>query len=187
MRAVLVQVPESLLEQRRRTGMHRFDERWEGVWHLVPTASAAHGILGAALYEVLAPVARRLGLQPFFDGTGLYRTIDDYRVSDQQYVRPEVVTDRGTGPGADLVVELRSPDDETYAKLDWYAGMSVREVLVVDVETRVPQLFVTVDGRPLAVLPGEDGAVRSQVLGVTFTVVGGPRLRVGTPSGDAEV
>lgn len=187
MRGVLVEVPESLLEDRRRTGMDRFDEQWEGVWHLVPTASAAHGRLGRDLFKVLVGVAERLGLEAFYDGTGLHRSIDDYRVPAQQYVRPEVVSDRGTGLGADVVVELRSPDDETYTKLDWYAAMDVREVLVIDVATRVPRLFVTVDGRPLAVLPDEGGTVRSQVLGVTFGVVAGPRLRVGTPVGTADV
>jgi Uma2 family endonuclease len=37
---------------------------------------------------------------------------------------------------AEVVVELRSPDDETYAKLDWYARLGVGQVLVVDVATR---------------------------------------------------
>ncbi len=32
---------------------------------------------------------------------------------------------------ADLVVEVRSPDDESYAKLDFYAAKGVREVLVL--------------------------------------------------------
>lgn len=174
MRGVLVEIPEALLEERRRTGTHRFDELWAGEWHLVPTASTAHGRLGRELFKVLEPAARRVGLEGFFDGTGLYRTPDDYRVPDQQYVRPVVVADRGTGPGADFVVELRSPDDESYAKLDWYAQMDVREMLVVDVTTRVPRLFAGVDRQPLLVQPDDAGAVRSSVLGVTFSAVSGP-------------
>lgn len=180
MRGVLVEVPQSLLDERRRSGMDRFDELWDGELHMAPAASSAHGMLGGSLYELLAPIARARGLQPFFDGTGLYRTAQDYRVPDQQYVRPETVTDRGSGEGADLVVELRSPGDESFAKLDWYAAIHVRELLVVDVATREVHLFAGVDGRPVLVGPDADGVVRSRVLGVGFTTVDGPALRVHT-------
>ena len=187
MRGVLLEVPQALLDERRRTGMDRFDELWDGEWHLVPTASTAHGRLGRELFKVLEPAAERLGLEGFFDGTGLYRTPEDYRVPDQQCLRPEVVTHRGTSRGADLVVELRSPDDESYVKLDWYAAMDVREMLVIDVETRVPRVFAGIDRQPMLAQPDDTGAVRSTVLGVTFAPVPGPRLRVVSALGVAEL
>lgn len=187
MRGVLVEVPESLLEERRLTGMDAFDELWDGELHMAPTASSAHGRLGRDLFLVLEPEARRRGLESFFDGTGLYRTAHDYRVPDQQYVRPETVTDRGTGEGADLIVELRSPGDESFAKLDWYAALQVREMLVVDVATREVHLFAGVDGRPVLVGPDANGVVRSRVLGVGFTTVDGPALRVHTDQGVSDL
>lgn len=180
---MLLEVPEALLEERRRTGAAKLDELWEGVWHFVPTASSAHGALNSDMHLVLGPEAKRQGLRPFADGTGLYRAADDYRVPDQQYVRPEIVSTRGTERGADLVVELRSPNDETYEKLAWYAAMGVREILVVDVATREVELFAGIDGRPVRVAPDADGTVRSRVLGVAFRTVPGPRLAVTTADG----
>ena len=39
MRAVMLDVPESLLDERRRLGLDVFDEVWEGVLHMVPPPS----------------------------------------------------------------------------------------------------------------------------------------------------
>lgn len=187
MQGVLLEVPEALLEQRRRTGVDRFDECWDGVLHMPPPPNELHGSFGTDLLFVLVPIARRRGLRPYGDGTGLFRSGDDYRVPDQQYVRPEQRSARGVELPAELVVELRSPHDETYAKLDWYAAGGVREVLIVDPPTRAVELFVLRDGRLLPLSPDADGAVRSAVLGVTFRTAAGPVLRVEWEGGSAEV
>ena len=42
MRAVMLDVPESLLDERRRQGLDVFDEVWEGVLHMVPPPSGEH-------------------------------------------------------------------------------------------------------------------------------------------------
>jgi len=35
MRAVLVNASDSMVEERRRLGIDKHDERWEGEWHFV--------------------------------------------------------------------------------------------------------------------------------------------------------
>ncbi|MGI9120683.1 MAG: hypothetical protein ACR2G7_11290 [Acidimicrobiales bacterium] len=42
MRAVLLEAPQSLLEERRRLGLDIFDEMWEGVLHMVPPPGGPH-------------------------------------------------------------------------------------------------------------------------------------------------
>ena len=97
--------------------------------------------------------------------TGLFRSADYYRVPDLVFCRAEHVSDRGA-EGADLVVALRSPGDETYAKLDFYASLGVREVLVVHPADRTVELFRLVDTRLLPVSADADGGLRSDVLDV---------------------
>ncbi|MGH8906474.1 MAG: Uma2 family endonuclease [Egibacteraceae bacterium] len=152
MRAILLDVPETLLAERRQRGVDRFDEVWDGVLHMVPPPRAAHQEISAELFVVLRPIAQALGLRSFFV-TGLFRTADDYRVPDQLYCRPESLSDRGA-ECAELVVEIRSPGDESYGKLDWYAARGVREVLVAHPKGRRVELLRSVGGRLLPVTAG---------------------------------
>ncbi len=185
-KAVLVDVPAALLRERRQTGADKADEMWDGVLHMVPPASALHQRVASQLHRVLAPLAEARGLVAFYE-TGLFRSDDDYRVPDQLYVRPELVTRRGVEGPADLVVELRSPNDETDDKIDWYAARGVRELLVIEPAERRVELLGHVEGRLAPVPPDEDGSVQSEVLGVRLTPAPGPRLVVRWPAGQADV
>ena len=42
MKAVIPNVPEPLLDWRKRTGAERWDEMWEGVLHMRPTPNRDH-------------------------------------------------------------------------------------------------------------------------------------------------
>lgn len=137
MRAVMLEVPEHLLEERRRLGIDRFDEVWDGVLHMVPPPSARHQRLIHELGGVLLPLAKAKGLVAMHEA-GLYRPDaegTDYRVPDLVYARPEHVRERGVEGRAELVVEVLSPGDETYDKIAFYAEMGVQELLVVDSAT----------------------------------------------------
>lgn len=167
MRAVLLEVPEPMLDERRRLGLDGRDEMWDGVVHLVPPPGGRHQRLGSALLVVLDPLARRRGLVVSYE-TGLFRRDDDYRVPDLVVYRPEQESERGA-EGAELVIELRSSGDETYAKLDFYAAVGVREVLVVHPGDRRVELFRLVGNRLLPVSADVEGGVRSDVLALTCT------------------
>jgi Uma2 family endonuclease len=114
----------------------------------------------------------------------VYRADDDYRVPDQLYARPDQLSDRGAEPAAVVVVEILSPGDETYDKLDWYAAGGVDEVLVVDPESRRAEVFARRGSRMVLV---ESDPGRLQSLGVDLETVDGPSLRLTWDGGAADV
>lgn len=184
MRAVLLEIPQAMLTERRKLGLDRRDEVWNGVLHMVPPAGGPHQRLGSELLQVLAPLSKRRGLIPSYE-TGLFRSSDDYRVPDQLYCRPEHQSERGA-EGAELVVEIRSEGDETYDKIGFYAGLGVREMLVVHPQGRRVELLRAVGTTLLPVTADAQGAVRSDVLGALFVTVAG-RLRISWEDGVADI
>ncbi len=180
----MLEVDERLLEDRRRRGADRWDEMWEGVLHMVPPPSDRHQEVAGELFLVLAGLAKARGLAARYE-TGLFRpgVADDYRVPDQTYARPELLAHRGVDGAADLVVEIRSPNDETDQKLPWYADLGVREVLVIDPKTLAIELHR--DGGPVA--PDADGGFRSEVLGARFESPAGGPLRITWDGGRADI
>jgi Uma2 family endonuclease len=171
MRAVMLHVPEDLLEERRRKGLDRLDEMWEGVLHLVPPPSFAHQRLGSELLVALKPFANGKGLSIVYE-TGVYRSDRDYRVPDLVVHRSGQESERGIERGPEMVIEIRSPNDEIYEKLPFYESMGVREVFVIDPATAVIELFVLRGGKLLPAVPDSSGVLRSEVLGVGLRSTG---------------
>jgi Uma2 family endonuclease len=136
---------QALLERRKRLGQDRKDEVWEGVLHMVPAPAHRHADLAQQLAELLGPAARVAGLQPTVAGFNLGDSKDDFRVPDGGLHRPGAA--EMWHPTAALVLEILSPDDETWEKLPFYAVHKVDEVLIVDSDTRqVHWLGLTSDG-----------------------------------------
>lgn len=184
MRAVLLSVPEGLLEERRRLGLDGRDEMWGGVVHMVPPANDAQQGVQAELFPILAAAAKRLGMVPRFE-TGLFRDASDFKVPDQLFCRPDQRSARGA-EGAELVVEVRSPDDETDDKIGWYAALGVRELLIVHPAGRVFELFRQDRGALVPVPAATDGAVTSDVLEVRLRTTDGV-LQLSWAGGSAAV
>jgi Uma2 family endonuclease len=65
-----------------------------------------------------------------------------------------------------VVVEIRSPGDETWDKLEFYAGIGVPEVWVVDRDTRVPQVFRLAGGEYEELHAEADRWLQSPMTGV---------------------
>lgn len=129
---------DALLGRRRALGQDRFDEVWEGSVHVSPAPGFAHGRVVSELLAVLRPAARAAGLTST-DAFNLGEP-EDYRV-------PDVGLHRESSGGtwmatAALVVEVVSPDDESYAKFPFYARHRVDEVLIADPPTRSIRLWV---------------------------------------------
>jgi Uma2 family endonuclease len=137
MRTVVLDPPtaglEEVLERRRRSGLDRLDEMWEGVLHMVPAPSHAHASIEAQLIMILGPSARAAGLE-LIGQSNLGESEHDYRVPDSALHRPGA---SGVWhPTAALVVEIVSPGDESWEKLPFYAAHDVDEVLILDPEER---------------------------------------------------
>jgi hypothetical protein len=65
MRAVLLEVPEVMLAERRKFGLDGRDEVWDGVLHMVPPPGRPHQEMGGELYLVLGPLAKHRGLRTY--------------------------------------------------------------------------------------------------------------------------
>jgi Uma2 family endonuclease len=138
MKTVILEPPPAevtmLLERRRALGQDRHDEVWEGVYHVVPGPSARHGSVDAQLLLLLAPRAREAGLHAT-TALNLGENADDFRVPDGGYHRGRPAG-RTFVPAAAIVVEVASPEDETYEKFDFYARRGVEEIVVADLAQR---------------------------------------------------
>jgi Uma2 family endonuclease len=138
------QALEALQESRRRAGLDRFDEVWEGVLHMVPAPLGEHADISQQLAEVLGQLARAAGLFPTIAEFNLGAAEDDYRVPDGgiHRTRPRGVWHTT----AALVVEIVSPGDESRQKLPFYAAHKVDEVLLVDPSDHTVHWLALTDG-----------------------------------------
>jgi Uma2 family endonuclease len=153
----MLEVDPELLAERARLGLDIRDEMWDGELHIVPQASGPHQRFGTRLAFALTPLVRARELEISYE-TGLYRVENDYRVPDLMIYRPDRASERGA-EGAELVVEIRSPGDETMVKLPWYLAQGCREVLIIDRDSLAVELHDAAGRRDTA---------RSDVLGCTF-------------------
>jgi Uma2 family endonuclease len=176
MRAAMIH--EELLEDRRRKGLDKRDEVWAGVLHMVPPPEIPHNTIHRDLFLVLNRIATRLGLQARFE-CGLFnprvKGDKDFRVPDLVVASPHVTSKRGVEGKATLVVEVLSPGDESRAKLPFYAKVGVREVWLVDPETRTVEVLVLRDLRLVPARP-RDGVIRSPAMEVELSTVKGKLL-----------
>ena len=133
-----------VLEGRRRSGLDRLDEIWEGVYHMVPAPSGEHAEISQQLAELLGPPARAAGLVAAIAEFNLGEDDHDFRVPDGGLHRA-----RPTGvwqQTAALVLEIVSPGDESWEKLPFYAAHHVDEVLIVDPQERSVSWLALDDG-----------------------------------------
>lgn len=131
-------------ESRRRAGLDRFDEIWEGVLHMVPAPLGEHADISQQLAELLGPLARAAGLTATMSEFNLGDSDGDFRVPDGGVHRTRP---RGAWhPTAALVMEIFSPGDESWKKLPFYAAHEVDEVLIVDPLGHIVHWLALADG-----------------------------------------
>jgi Uma2 family endonuclease len=155
-----VAIPE-VLRFRERTGADRFDEMWEGVLHMPPSPSFQHQSLASRILnffiEVWCPRAGGTAAMQVNVSTQ-ERWDQDYRIPDVSVMRSdrmpqgEVMFVRPT-----VVFEVRSPGDETYEKLPFYAALGIEAVVVVERDTKAVQVFVLSEGNFVLAPPSTDG------------------------------
>ena len=172
MKAVMPEVPPHILEWRRRTGAERWDEMWEGVLHMPPMPNREHQDLEGALETWL----RMYWARP--RGNKVYHQINlasvggwpnDYRIPDLVLLTPERFDiDRNEyfeGP-PEVVVEIRSPGDETVEKMPFYARLGVPEVWIIDRDSKIPEVHVLRGTDYEKRVPADDGWVQSAATGI---------------------
>ena len=139
MRVLWLQADEKVLEERRRHGLDGKDEVWDGVLHVVPPPSLIHERVANELLVALMPIGKRLGL--VVSTGGLFEHVDSYRVPDLIVGRKDQISDRGY-ERAELVVEVLSPNDESREKFPFFAARKVREVWLVEPQSRAIEMYL---------------------------------------------
>ena len=189
MRAV-VNLRDDELAERRSKGLDRWDEMWEGVLHMTPAPSVEHQRIVSALLEFLRPLLRAARRGELVPGINVFRdaaTRSDYRIPDLTFVasgRDHILHADGVrGEGPDAVIEIRSPDDETFEKLPFYAAIGVSEVIVCDRDSRRSRIFRLAGQQYVLLQPDSEGWLQSEALGVRMRLLESrpPRMRIEDP------
>lgn len=127
-----------LLARRRALGLDRFDEVWNGEYHMNPAPNARHARLEISLVIALHDRVRTAGLH-LVGGVNIGNDQFDYRVPDASVLRRR--TDDVWLDDAAIVVEVLSPNDRALEKFDHYARFGVTEIFVVDPDTESVQMY----------------------------------------------
>jgi Uma2 family endonuclease len=189
MRALLLEPDPKWLEERRRLGHDRFDEVWDGVLHVVPSPTVEHQRFESALERVLYPIVTKHDLEIFhnLDILDRHRGDKNYRQPDIAIVSPRDLMSRGINGHAELVIEIRSPNDESYEKLPFYEQCEIPEYWIVHPVTRVFEVFSLQQGAYLKATPDANGVVHAPRFDLRLSTVAGPKLRIVWPDGSAEI
>ena len=167
----MLEVPQHILDERRISGAEQWDEVWEGVLHMVPPPNVEHQDFEWQLETWLRlhwnpthrsnRVFHQVALSPDEKWIHNYRTPDIVLFTEEHLknLQPTYCS----GP-CTVAVEIRSPNDESYEKLDFYGRLGVPEVWVIDRDTRLPEIHRLANGRYEMESPTVDGWLRSQVV-----------------------
>lgn len=195
MRAVIADLPKHWLAERKNSEAAQWDEVWEGVLHMPPMPNGMHQDFALDLASFLKwEWAKPRG--------GLVRqevnltTLEDEAQWSLNYRIPDLVLVSKDRLGIDrneymagaplVVVEVRSPGDETYEKFPFYARLGVPEVWVFDRDTRAPELYALAAGPAYQPVPTDaNGWLVSPAAGVAFRHAGGAKVAVRVGDGPA--
>ena len=183
MKAVMAHVPSDILEARRQTGADRWDEMWEGVIHMPPMPNRTHQDLEGELETWL----RVFWARPH--GNKVYHQINvaapggwpekNYRIPDIVLLTPErfsIDKNEFFEGGPTVVIEIRSPDDETYEKFPFYSSLDVQEIWVFDRDTRAPEVYALESGRYVKQEADHNGWLESQATKIRLRQAGSAKV-----------
>jgi Uma2 family endonuclease len=196
--AVLVTDPrleEQLIEERRASGADHHDEVWEGIYMMAPLPNTEHQEIVTRLASIFVEVIDGSGLGRAFAGVNMAGQSENW---EQDYRVPDLAIFLHGGPGkdcdshwrggADLLVEITSPGDQTKEKIPFYGRIGVKELLVVDRQAWKLDLYA--GSQSVLEVAGESSVENSAVLtsGVVplqFQLVAGeprPQIEVTHPA-----
>lgn len=176
--------PPDLTRSRPR-GLAPRDEVWEGELHMVPPPHGDHGRLNDHLALFFLPHWEQLGQGVTYSEAGVRRPGSgqigvlgesvpaDYRTPDRSFLCPErqhLFQGGWIVGGPDAVLEIVSPGDETREKLPFYRDVGVREVILIDRDTRRVEVLRAGTAGWEPVTAAADGSLGSALLGTRFRV-----------------
>jgi Uma2 family endonuclease len=174
-----------LREKRERQCPETRDEVWEGVLVMAPLANNEHQAFVMALAFAFNSVVNRDGGDLVLPGANVSDRVADWLTN---YRIPDVVVYLARNParnlnthwvgGPDLAVEITSPGENPREKLDFYAKVNTREVLIFDRDPWSLELYRLREGRLISAGRSDEAnqtVLASEVLPLRF------QLRPGTP------
>jgi Uma2 family endonuclease len=145
---------EALIAERRERGIDKFDEVWEGVYVMAPLANNEHQDIQTQLAVILSLLIAFPRLGRVHAGANVSDQPDDwtqnYRVPDGLvFLNENPAEDRDSHwlGGPDFAVEIVSRWDRSREKLDFYSGVGVRELLIIDRDPWQLELFHRIGDR----------------------------------------
>lgn len=188
-------VEQQILAERARSDGEQYDEVWEGVYIVTPLPNNEHQELVCDLASILTEVIRRLGLGRVFPGVNLSDRGDDWK---QNFREPDVAVFLNDGRAinhgthwqgaADFLVEIISPGERTRDKIPFYGNLGVVELLIVDRDPWMLELYRQQNGQLEKVGQSTLAAsevLASQTVGLTFQLLPShprPHLEVTHPA-----
>lgn len=171
-------VEKELIRRRRLHGHDRFDEVWNGVYVMAPSADNQHQEMSTDFATVF---------QICIDWQNLGRTMATPNVSDrvkdwtQNFRIPDlavflvgtIAVDHQSFwySGPDFVVEIASENDRTEEKIPFYESVRTRELLIIDRNPWRLRLYRLIDGAMQLVATStldQSGDLQSEVIPLTF-------------------
>ena len=183
-------VEKRLKAEREATGLDRYDEVWEGVYMMAPLANNEHTEIQ---FELAAAIKSALGNTAVRISAGANVSdrdqdwLQNYRIPDVVVVYPDGAArdcDTHWYGGPDFCAEIASTGDRSRDKLQFYAGIGVRELLLVDRNPWSLELYRLANG--VLELVGRSDVATSNVLAsgvvpVSFKLIPGtarPQIEV---------
>ena len=190
-------VERDLIAERKAKGLDRYDEVWEGMYVIMPSPDNEHQDLVGGLSAVGALAIRWAGLGDALPGCNVSDRddwLENYREPDFAiFLKGTQARNRGTYwlGGPDFGVEIRSPNDRTYEKFDFYAQVGTGELLVICRSPWKLELYRRADGEMRLVGQStldQPDVLQSEVIPLSFRLIPGedrPRVEV-VHSGDGQ-
>ena len=179
----------SLIADRRAKGLDKPDEVWDGRYIVMPNPGNEHQDILFELSLAFGELIKRRGLGRVLPGCNVSDREDDWR---QNYRCPDVAVFLNTNPaedrgshwlgGPDLAVEIISRGDRARQKLDFYAAVGVRELILIERDPWVIDLFSRDDEALKQVATATPGRGRLETnvvpLSWSLTLANGDRPRL---------
>ena len=176
-------VEQRLKAEREASGFDRYDEVWEGVYMMAPLANTEHQAIQSGLAAAIRNAVGWDDRIQVHAGANVSDREDNwthnYRIPDVVVVFPGGAArdcDTHWCGGPDFCAEIASPGDRSRDKLQFYAAIGVRELLLIDRKPWSLELYRLSGGRLQSVGASEvstPDVLASTVLPVSFRLIAG--------------
>jgi Uma2 family endonuclease len=160
---------ERVRSERKNTETSQYDEVWEGVLVVAPLPNIGHQSIVTRLATALSSIIDWDKGDNVLAGTNVSDREDNWQLN---YREPDVAVYLAANPaknkethwvgGPDLAIEIVSPGEDPHKKLDFYAKVNTRELLIVDRDPWVLELYQLRSGK--LVLAGKSEIANPTIL-----------------------